>query len=148
MTRKYQKKHPIAEINVVPYIDVMLVLLIIFMITAPLLNQGVTVDLPQTSASLLKTQNKEPLIISIDHKGQYYLNIASNPSLALDASTLTHLIKTELHLSKPGEPPRQVFVKGDQHVDYGTVVQLMNQLQQSGINNIGLMTTPISKKTH
>lgn len=142
MARKYQKKHPIAEINVVPYIDVMLVLLIIFMITAPLLNQGINVDLPQTAASTLKTQSKEPLIVSIDNKGQYYLNSANNPSQPIDASRLSQNIATELSQSKRQGQQRQVFVKGDQHVDYGAVVKLMTLLQQAGATGIGLITTP------
>ena len=142
MVRKYQKKHPIAEINVVPYIDVMLVLLIIFMITAPLLNQGINVDLPQTTASTLNTKNKEPLIVSIDNKGQYYLNISNTPSEPMDASRLSQHIAAELNLSKHQRQQRQVFVKGDQHVDYGAVVKLMTLLQQAGASGIGLITTP------
>jgi biopolymer transport protein TolR len=146
MTRKHPKKHPIAEINVVPYIDVMLVLLIIFMITAPLLNQGVTVDLPQTSSSALKTQSKEPMIISIDSKGQYYLNIASTPSQAIDATTLINRVAAEITASKRQGQERQVFVKGDQHVGYGSVVELMALLQKSGATNIGLITAPTNSK--
>lgn len=142
MVRKYQKKHPIAEINVVPYIDVMLVLLIIFMITAPLLNQGINVDLPQTTASTLKTQTKEPLIISIDNKSQYYLNISNTPSQPMDASQLSQNVATELSSSKHQGQARQVFVKGDQHVDYGAVIKLMTLLQQAGASGIGLITTP------
>ena len=145
MARKYQKKHPICEINVVPYIDVMLVLLIIFMITAPLLNQGVNVDLPQASSSSLKTQNQEPLVISVDSKGLYYLNINKSPSQAISPQVLSQKISAELNSAKHPGPPRQVFVKGDQHVGYGNVVQLMALLQQAGAVNIGLITNPLDK---
>lgn len=132
----------LAEINVVPYIDVMLVLLVIFMITAPLLSQGVRVDLPQASAQPLTTKEQEPIIISIDAQGLYYVNIASNPDQAVDAAALIAQVTAGIKDNAQGQAPRQVLVKGDQHVDYGKVVQAMVLLQQAGVQGVGLITEP------
>src|SRR5215471_9718436 len=85
-----------GEINVVPYIDVMLVLLVIFVITAPLLTQGVKVELPKTDAKAIAEQNKEPIIVTVDAQGQFYLNLAEKPQQAITARTLDHLVREEL----------------------------------------------------
>lgn len=140
MAVQRQRLRPKAEINVVPYIDVMLVLLIIFMITAPLLNQGVNVDLPKASAQPLKTQDKEPIIVSVDAQGLYYLNIAANPQQPLDASALLNQVAAELQTAKQQGAAQPVMVKGDKRVDYGKVVQAMVILQQAGADNVGLIT--------
>lgn len=131
--RKYK-----AEINVVPYIDVMLVLVVIFMITAPLLSQGVNVDLPKAQAKTLTSQI-EPIIVSIDASGRYFLNTeASQQPIAL--SQLKDNVAKELALSKNQGQIREVFVKGDKHVDYDKVMQAMVILQQAGAANVGLIT--------
>lgn len=137
----------LAEINVVPYIDVMLVLLVIFMITTPLLSQGVKVDLPQASAQPLTAKEQEPIIVSIDDQGQYFLNISANPDQPVDAAALTAQVTEGLKSSQPGQSPRQVLVKGDQRVDYGKVVQAMVLLQQAGVPGVGLVTEPPETQT-
>lgn len=130
------RKRPIAEINIVPYVDVMLVLLVIFMVAAPMLMQGVDVDLPQAPAESIETQQEEPIVMSIDAEGQYFLNIAPVPDKPLDAISIAQQVKAAL--SK--EPKRPVLVKGDNSVNYGTVVAAMVILQQSGAANVGLLT--------
>lgn len=129
-----------SEINVVPYIDVMLVMLVIFMITAPLLNQGVEVDLPQASAEPLDPQkNKDPLELTVDSDGNYYLNIGvEDPSEAIDAETLVLRAAAVLR-QRPGVA---VLVRGDERVDYGKVVAAMALLQQAGAPSVGLITEP------
>lgn len=135
-----QRKRAMSEINVVPYIDVMLVLLVIFMITTPLLSQGVTVDLPQAKAQAVTTEEQEPLIISVDKQGLYYLNVADNPEAPMDANAITTRVAAELQIAKQQNKPRQVFVKGDQSVNYGKVVEAMVLLQQAGAVSVGLIT--------
>lgn len=137
---KRERKRPMAEINVVPYIDVMLVLLVIFMVTTPLLSQGVKVSLPQASAQTIPPKQQEPLIISVDAQGNYYLNVSTNPEQPVDATTLTNQVATELRTAKQQGQERQVLVKGDKDVNYGKVVQAMVLLQQAGAPNVGLMT--------
>jgi len=127
-----------AEINVVPYIDVMLVLLIIFMVTAPLVTQGVKVDLPQAVAESLPEDTKPPMIASIDKDGRYYLSVGDNSDTPLDADEMSALVETQLSI----DPKAQFIVKGDGDVDYKTVVRLMVLLQQAGVPSLGLMTEP------
>lgn len=142
LRNRKNRRAPLAEINVVPYIDVMLVLLVIFMVTTPLLSQGVHVDLPQASAQPLTAKQQEPIIVSIDASGNYYLNISPTPDQSLDATTLMGRVSAELQATAQGQPPRQVLVKGDQNVDYGKVVQAMVLLQQAGAASVGLVTHP------
>jgi biopolymer transport protein TolR len=136
MARRNSRKRLIAEINVVPYIDVMLVLLVIFMITAPLLNQGVEIDLPQTNAEQLPPHEQEPLLLSVDRNGSYYINIAEHPSQPLDPDSIFDLTRSLL-LNNPQLP---VLVKADENVDYGTVVYAMVLLQRAGATKVGLLT--------
>jgi len=144
---KRNKKKQIAEINVVPYIDVMLVLLIIFMVTTPLLSQGVKVDLPKAAANQLDTKQKEPIIVSVDKDGNYYINIAANPNQTIAPETLQALVANELKQSQAAGQNRQVLVKGDKNVDYGKVVEAMVLLQHSGAETVGLITNPDEEKT-
>lgn len=137
---KGPKKRPMSEINVVPYIDVMLVLLVIFMITTPLLTQGVNVDLPKAKAQALSEKQQEPIIISVDKQGLYYLNIAEKPDQAMSARAIVDLVSTTFNLSKHAGSPRQVLIRGDQAVNYGKVVEAMALLQQAGVDNVGLIT--------
>ena len=125
-----------SEINVVPYIDVMLVLLVIFMVTAPLLTQGVRVDLPQTQAQAIQQSDSEPLILTVDSTGRYYLNIGEDPLEPLTTEILTTRIQAALQL----EPQRRVLVRGDDSVSYGEVVHAMALLQQAGARGVGLIT--------
>jgi biopolymer transport protein TolR len=136
--RKRIRKRPIAEINVVPYIDVMLVLLIIFMITAPLLSQGIKVDLPQSASEPLPPTEKEPVVVSVDSEGSFYINYGENQDTPLEAQTLINRVSALLKY-QPGIP---VFIKGDRNVSYGRIVAVMSLLQQSGVENIGMVTEP------
>ena len=136
MARRTRSKRPIAEINVVPYIDVMLVLLVIFMVTAPLLSQGVQVDLPQAAAEPLDTKNEEPLVVSVDAEGRYYVNYGDDQDAPIDARSLAARVGALLR-HRPDIP---VAVRGDQDVPYGDVVVLMTVLQKAGVPSVGLVT--------
>lgn len=136
------KKKRMSEINVVPYIDVMLVLLVIFMVTAPLLAQGVKVDLPQTSTKPLDKVEQEPVIVTVDAKGLFYLNIGEKPEESIDDQTLVARVAAVLRHRKGAD----VLVRGDQNVEYGKVILAMSLLQKAGVNNIGLVTEPPAKR--
>jgi biopolymer transport protein TolR len=130
-----------AEINVVPYIDVMLVLLIIFMVTAPLLTQGIKVDLPKAGAEPLPeemTRDHQPLILSVDPTGQFYLNIGGDEETPIDADTVVQRVSAVLRR----EPQTPVLVKADRAVPYGSVVEGMVLLQESGAEKVGFITDP------
>lgn len=126
----------VAEINVVPYIDVMLVLLIIFMVTAPLLQQGVAVDLPKAGAKTIDSKNQEPIILSVDKNANYFLNISDNPQVPVELKAMMLRVKASLVTN----PERQVLVKGDTGVNYGQVVAAMVALQNAGAPSVGLVT--------
>jgi biopolymer transport protein TolR len=131
------RRKRMSEINVVPYIDVMLVLLVIFMVTTPLLTQGVDVELPRTEEGRqIDTKGEEPLIVSIDRQGRYFLNIAAKPDQVLSADTLIKHLKATLKHRKDNT----VYVKGDQNVQYGKVVYVMALLKQANIEHVGLVT--------
>jgi biopolymer transport protein TolR len=133
-----------GEINVVPYIDVMLVLLIIFMITAPLLTQGIKVDLPKGATEPLPVQpNQPPLVLSIDAQGRLYLNLGATPRQSIDDQTA--LVRATAALRR--NPERAVLVNGDQAVSYGRVVQAMVILQQAGAHKVGFQTDPLPKSS-
>lgn len=140
--RHKRTRRRVTEINVVPYIDVMLVLLVIFMITTPLLSQGVKIDLPHAKAHTLSKAAQEPLIVSVDRQGLYYLNIADRPTQAVAPQTLAIRIAAELRLAQEAGQARLVLVKGDRDVKYGQVVAAMVLLQQAGVKKVGLMTQP------
>jgi len=132
------KKKPLAEINVVPYIDVMLVLLIVFMVTAPLLMQGVQVELPQAPSEPLEDDDVEPLIVSVKKDGTYYINLGGDQEQARPLAEIKETVGKVLR-QKPETP---VLVWGDQEVGYGLVVQLMTELQSAGAPSVGLVTEP------
>ena len=133
-----KRRRPVSEINVVPYIDVMLVLLIIFMVTAPLITQGVKVDLPKAEAQPLEEDTKPPLVASVDAQGQYFLNVGDSQQEPMSAIDLATLVAAHLQV----EPNTPIVVKGDGAVAYSQVVQLMVLLQRAGAPSVGLMTTP------
>jgi biopolymer transport protein TolR len=132
----------VAEMNVVPYIDVMLVLLIIFMVTAPLLTQGIKVELPKAGAEPLPPELSEvkPLILSVDAAGSYYLNIGSDEQSPINEDVVVQRVKTVLSR----EPKTPVLVKADTSVPYGRVVTGMVLLQQSGAEKVGFITDPVT----
>jgi biopolymer transport protein TolR len=132
------RRKPMAEINVVPYIDVMLVLLIIFMVTAPLLTQGVKVDLPDAPSESLDADDEEPLVVSVKPDGSFYLNLGNEQDKALPIEDVRLKVAAVLR-RKPGT---SVLVWGDQSVQYGVVVSLMSELQAAGAPSVGLVTEP------
>ncbi len=136
-----ERRQPMAEINVVPYIDVMLVLLVIFMITAPLLSQGVHVNLPNAQAKALSVTQGEPIIVTVNAQGKYFLNVAADPAMPMKAQNLINRVAAELQIAKKDNQKRQVLVKGDQDAEYGKVVQVMVLLQHAGVATVGLMTS-------
>lgn len=134
------KRRPISEINVVPYIDVMLVMLVIFMITAPLLKTGVEVDLPQASAEPIKDRPSEPLVLSVNAQGEYFLSVGADPETALDEQSLMALVAAVIRR----DPKKSVLVRGDRAVDYGRVVRAMALLQAAGVPQVGLLTESLN----
>ena len=131
-----QRHRPLSEINVVPYIDVMLVLLVIFMITAPLLTQGVKVELPKEQAQIIQPPPIPPLIVSVDRKGQYFVNQNKKVNKALNAKELKQVVADKLNTSKQ----TKVYIKGDRRVSYGMMMHAMVLLQQAGAESVGLVT--------
>ncbi len=144
MQSKRNKRRPMSEINVVPYIDVMLVLLVIFMITAPLLNLGVEVELPKADAEPLDSQqNKEPMVVTVLKNGDLYLNAGGEldgvSSGLIDAQTLVVTVAAIVRRN----PEIQVLVGGDQAVGYGHIYDAMVLLQKAGVTKVGLMSDPL-----
>lgn len=140
MASPLQKRKLMSEINVVPYIDVMLVLLIIFMVTAPLLTQGVKVDLPKAGAEPIPdVPNHPPLVLSVDAEGKLYLNIGDDEDKPSGAARIVQLTRALLR-QRPQTP---VLVKADRAVPYGNVVGAMVLLQQAGATQIGFVTDPL-----
>jgi biopolymer transport protein TolR len=131
-----KKRRAIAEINVVPYIDVMLVLLIIFMITAPIVQQGIEIELPKVAANSLPPEQQEPVILTISKSGEYYLNIGDNLKKPVTEDVITQ--RVALIIKQKPEIP--VLVRGDKNVDYGSVTTAMVLLQSAGVEKVGLMT--------
>ena len=131
-----RRRRMLAEINVVPYIDVMLVLLVIFMVTAPMLMQGVEVNLPDAAAAPVKDQDAEPLIVSINDRGELFLNLGANEKQALELATVRQRVAAVLRRT----PDKPVLVWGDEQVPYGQVVTVMTALQEAGAPSVGLVT--------
>ncbi len=136
-----RKRRALSEINVVPYIDVMLVLLIIFMVTAPLLKQGVDVDLPTAPANPLNAESPEPIVVTVDKSGLMFLSIADDPDSEIDAEALVEQVKSAL----AQEPKRPVMVRGDANGPYQNVVTTLVLLQQADVGSVGLVTEPGEK---
>ncbi|MCF6354477.1 MAG: protein TolR [Candidatus Polarisedimenticolaceae bacterium] len=130
-----RRRRPIAEINVVPYIDVMLVLLVIFMITAPLLTQGVKVELPQADAEPLPAEAQDPVVVSINAAGELFIDIGEGKNQPVESDVLVTRIAAVLKY-KPQTP---ILIKGDKSVDYGRVMQAMVLIQAGGAPHVGLI---------
>ena len=128
-------RRPMSEINVVPYIDVMLVLLVIFMITAPLLKTGVEVDLPRADAKPLEQVETEPLVLTVDREGNYYLNVGEDPESPVAEEQVVTLAAAVMRRN----PERRVLVRGDGNVGYQRVVRGMALLQRAGVPHVGLV---------
>ncbi|MCY4421248.1 MAG: protein TolR [Gammaproteobacteria bacterium] len=138
--RKYM-----SEINVVPYVDVTLVLLVIFMITAPLFHEGVEVELPAAPAKQLEKieKNQDPVVVSVDRLGQIFVNRSDSPKRPVADESFRNQIRKMLS----DKPDELVYVRGDRNVDYGRVVSVMVMLQDAGAENVGLITDPAAEKT-
>ena len=137
MKRKKQKRKLVAEINVVPYIDVTLVLMVIFMITAPLLMQGVKVDLPIANSAPINSEERDPFIVSIKNDGSYWID-----EKGLNQSKSLSFVKERVEKLLRQQPETPILVWGDSGVDYGAVVNLMTELQRAGALSVGLVTEP------
>ncbi len=138
MMRKRAQRRLVSEINIVPYVDVMLVLLVIFMVTAPLLTQGVQVDLPQATAEPLPQDQKPPIVVSVDATGQLFLEQSKEP---MQPEALAVKVAASIQV----DPTRAVLVRGDKNVDYGKVMDAMVLLKHAGVSKVGLMTEHIGE---
>jgi biopolymer transport protein TolR len=135
--RRHKKKRKLnADINVVPYIDVMMVLLVIFMITAPMLTQGVNVELPKASAEPVDDADNEPLVVTVNAEGQYFIDVGGDPKEPVSAEVIEERVAKVLG----SNPKKMLLVRGDKNVNYDKVVQLMVLLQQAGAPSVGLVT--------
>ena len=133
-----KRRRLVAEINVVPYIDVMLVLLVVFMITAPMLMQGVEVELPQAPSQPMEESDDQPILVSIKADGTLYIDLLDNPEEPRDIEEITEVISKVL----AEKPDTSILVWGDRNVAYGEVVSLMTRLQNAGTVRVGLVTEP------
>ena len=136
---KASRRKPMSEINVVPYIDVMLVLLVIFMVTAPLMTQGIKVDLPEAMSGPLEVDDEPMLIVSIKANGSYYMNVGEE-----EASVPLKDVQTRAAKIMSARPDIKVLVEADKSLPYGVIVDLMNTLQLAGAGSVGLITEPPS----
>lgn len=140
MARRQRKRRLMANINVVPYIDVMLVLLVIFLVAAPILKQGVHVNLPQAPSKPIIKNSKyqKPFVVTVNRQGSYFVNLGATPTQALTFSDLDSIAKKVLK-SHPGI---SIYIQGDKNVDYGRVIKVMALLQRMGASKVGLITRP------
>ncbi|ACD30459.1 protein TolR [Francisella tularensis] len=135
--RFFRKQRPMVQINVVPYIDVMLVLLVIFMITTPILTQGVKVDLPKAQSEKIPSNDSKPIVVTVNKQGEYFINQGVNdPKTALSSGALANAV-VSLSQQNPGKP---VYVRGDSSASYGEVVKAMALIQKADIDKVGLVT--------
>ena len=136
------RKKVMAEINVVPYIDVTLVLLIIFMITAPLVTQSVQVELPQAPSQVVESSENEPVNVTVDRDGKLYVDIGDNPEQPVDEQTLVTRVSAVMKY----KPNTQIYVGGDNGAEYGNVVRALTALTAAGVGSVGLRTDPPAAK--
>ena len=134
---KHKKRKLVAEINVIPYVDVTFVLLVVFMVTAPLLMQGVQVNLPAVDSAPIKSNDNDPFIVSIKNDGSYWID-QRGENKNKNLNEIKQIIEKILSQS----PEKQILIWGDEKVDYGSVVLLMSELQKVGATSVGLITDP------
>ena len=134
---KHKKRKLVAEINVIPYVDVTFVLLVVFMVTAPLLMQGVQVNLPAVDSAPIKSNDNDPFIVSIKNDGSYWID-QRGENQNKNLNEIKQIIEKILSQS----PEKQILIWGDEKVDYGSVVLLMSELQKVGAISVGLITDP------
>ncbi|MDP7405035.1 MAG: protein TolR [Pseudomonadota bacterium] len=137
MRSKHKKRKLVAEINVIPYVDVTFVLLVVFMVTAPLLMQGVQVNLPAVDSAPIKSNDNDPFIVSIKNDGSYWID-QRGENQNKNLNEIKQIIEKILSQS----PEKQILIWGDEKVDYGSVVLLMSELQKVGATSVGLITDP------
>lgn len=139
MARARNRRKPMSEINMVPFIDIMMVLLVAFMISAPMLTQGIKVDLPKTNSDIIPLpENQEILIITVKDTGEYFIDLGSSRDQATGLSSITEKVRKVISAN----PGIQVLINGDARVPYGAVIELMAGIQGSGVGNVGLITEP------
>lgn len=135
--RRVKRRKPIAQINVVPYIDVMLVLLVIFMVTAPMLQEGVEVKLPQVEAKAVESdEDEDKIVVAVNANGQFYLDVDGKDAMPLETFDLTQRV-VEMLAERDN---KQVYVRGDESVNYGSVMTVMAALKTAGVESVGLLT--------
>ncbi len=140
-SNRFQKRK-MAEINVVPYIDVMLVLLVIFMVTTPMLAEGYKVKLPEASAKPVKKTKTKPIVVSVDEKGRLYVNLGETPHKSMKAKKLVKMV-----MAKRNKHPKvPILIQGDVNADYGKVINAMSILNNAGIENFSLITKPTKRR--
>jgi biopolymer transport protein TolR len=132
-----------ADINIVPYIDVMLVLLVIFMMTTPIIEQGIEVDLPEAPATMVEYEDQQPTVITIDKDGNYYINSMMDPGIEDPGTTEVvslNIVVNQVLARREIWPDMQVFVRGDVDADFGKVLGVIAELEYKGIEKLGFMT--------
>ncbi|MDD6177656.1 MAG: protein TolR [Succinivibrionaceae bacterium] len=139
MNRTRGKNRPVAEINVVPYIDVMMVLLVIFIATAPVVMQGVTVDLPQAQSEPMSEDSKAPIVCTVDKDGKFFVEFKGEAINVSSLKELTDRVRREIAI----DPKIPVVVQGDKNATYNSVMVLMNALKSAGVESVGLVTEPM-----
>ncbi|RDZ29550.1 protein TolR [Lysobacter silvisoli] len=137
--RRHRKRKLKSEINVVPYIDVMLVLLIIFMVTAPLLTLGIDVDLPNSNAKSIETKN-DPVVVQVDKDGNYFLTVKAGKKEGVSRQTLLTRVRALVAENEKGK--LQVYVGGDGNVKYQIIMDAIDTLKDAGVEKVGLMSQP------
>ncbi|KEQ16694.1 protein TolR [Endozoicomonas numazuensis] len=141
MARSRTRRKPMSEINMVPFIDIMMVMLVAFMVSAPMLTQGVKVELPKTTSKPMPLpDDAKTLIISIQSDGKYFIDLGGDQESAKGMDDISEKVGKVLSAS----PQTQVLIKGDRAVNYGSVIELMARLQEAGVNDVGLITDPAS----
>ena len=137
-----ERRKPISEINIVPYVDVMLVLLVIFMATAPLLNQGVDVDLPQAPSDPLPDDEPDPLVVTLNRDGAVFVNTGVRRDTERGRRVTIFSLEDEVSRIVAARPNVPVYIRADHTLDYGVVVSVMTVLQKAGAESVGLITDP------
>lgn len=142
MNTQTKRRRPMSEINVVPYIDVMLVLLVIFMVTAPILTQGVLVDLPKAPSEPIAENQEDPLVVSMRADGALFMNVGIRKSDQEGTRVTVFSLEEQAGKIIRARPDVPVYVRADHTLDYGEVVRIMTALQRAGAESVGLITEP------